>query len=276
VYTYLDQDLDPERWELIVIDDNSPDDVRSALKPLDGKIKYQYFRLDHDYGMRGNTMSFNTAFALAKAPILAETTPECLLPHNALTELLKPHLEHERAFVALKVYNLLATTQIAIDSVDWRSDILSVRTLPGWDDIVTQRNVPVTHFKTHQICSIKRSTWDDLTRERGYPLFADYGSDDPWFAGTREKCGVLDITLPNDVMAIHQWHLPFQYWMTKGFGPRLNKWAHTMENYMQDTSGYVPEGGTCEIWDGGSHEGVTEGEAAQWAVWDPILAQTLT
>ncbi len=79
---------------------------------------------------------------------------------------------------------------------------------------------------------------------------------------------VTDITLPKECMAIHQWHAPFQYWMSKGRGPRLNKWAHSMENYLHDTSGHVPEGGTCTIWDRGSHEGLTDSEKDQWKAMD--------
>jgi hypothetical protein len=274
VYSYLQQDIAPERWELIVIDDNSQDDVKAALAPLEGKINFTYTRLEHKDGMRGNTVSFNTAFGMAKGHILAETTAECMLPSDGLRQMLEPHSTNKRCFVALKTYNLTRPVQFAIDTVNWRENILAISTLPGWDDPWIQGNVSNLHFGTHQVCSIRKDVWFEITKGRGFPLFGDYGSDDPWFCGLREKTNVLDITLPKECMAIHQWHAPFQYWQSKGRGPRLNKWAHSMENYLRDTSGHVPDGGTCMIWDKGSHEMLSDAEKAQWATLDADVLAT--
>jgi glycosyltransferase involved in cell wall biosynthesis len=274
VYSYLAQDLDPNRWELVVIDDNSPDDVLAVLRPLEKKINLQYVRLEHNYGMRGNTVSFNTAFERARGTVLAETTPECLLPPNALSSMLWPHYQQDRAFVALKTYNLTKEAQLDIDTVDWQKDILYCEDLPDWNSPWTQRNVPVTHFGTHQICSYRKETFYSLNNGRGFPLFGDYGSDDPWFSGQRPNAGITDITLPASCMAVHQWHPPFQYWQSFGLAPHLNRWAHSMSNYLNDTSGHVPEGGTCVIWDKGSHEPIDERERLEWRALDEIVRAT--
>jgi hypothetical protein len=101
-----------------------------------------------------------------------------------------------------------------------------------------------------------------------------HNSEDPWFCGLRSVEKVEDITLPNSCMAIHQWHAPFQYWQSKGRGHRMNKFAHTMSNYMNDKSGYVPEGGTCTMWDGGSHEQLTEAECLNWKTLDADVIET--
>lgn len=268
VNSYLQQDLDPERWELIVIDDNSHDDVQAALEPLKGKINMRYLRLNHIDGMRGNTVAFNTAFGMAQGHILAETTAECMLPRDGLRQMLEPHSSNNRCFVALKTYNLTREVQFIIDQADWRSDIMEIAKLPGWNNAWIQNNVANKHFGTHQICSIRKDVWLDITKNRGFPLFGDYGSDDPWYAGLRERTHVTDITLPNECMAIHQWHAPFQYWQAKGLGPRLNKWAHSMDNYLHDTSGHVPDGGTCMIWDGGKHDPLSDEDKRNWKAMD--------
>ena len=260
IETYIAQDLDPSRWELIVIDDNSLDDVRGAIAGADKHINIRYVRLEHGDGMRGNTVSFNTAFGMAKGHVLAETTPETMLPRDLLRRLLEPHQSNPRCFVAMKTYNLTVDGQISIDTVDWRSDLMNMRSLPEWGSTWTQNNVKTVHFGTHQTCSIRREVWFEITKGRGFPLFGDYGSDDPWYAGTRSSCGVQDITLPNDCMGVHQWHPSFQYWMAKGHAPKLNKWAHSMSNYLNDTSGNVPDGGTCMIWDGGSHDQMSQAD----------------
>jgi len=274
VQTYLQQDIDPSRWEIIVIDDNSMDDVQDAIKPLMGKVNLRYERLNHSYGMRGNTVSFNTAFGLARGHVLAETTPESLLPRDAIRQLLEPHVYGSRKFVALKTYNMTKAMQVAIDTVDWKDDLLNLSKLPEWTNPWCQHNVPITHFGTHMICSIRKDVFYDITAGRGFPLFCGYGEEDPFYAGLRKEKGVEDVTLPNTCMGIHQWHAPFQYWMAKGHGPNLNKHAHTMSNYMGDTSGHVPNGGTCMIWDNGSHEGLSEADKAQWATLDVDVLAT--
>jgi hypothetical protein len=178
--------------------------------------------------------------------------------------MLDPHATNPRCFVALKTYNLTREVQRVIDSADWRTNIMAISSLPGWGEPWVQANVANKHFGTHQICSYKKDVWFEITKGKGFPLFGDYGSDDPWACGLRERTRVQDITLPNECMAIHQWHPPFQYWQAKGRGPKLNKFAHTMSNYMNDTSGHVPDGGTCVIWDGGSHAELSDEEKAEW------------
>ena len=274
VQTYLQQDIDRDKWELIVIDDNSQDDVAAAIAPLIGKMHVRLLRLNHSDGMRGNTVAFNTAFSMAQGHILAETTAECLLPKDGVRRMLEPHQTNPRCFVALKTYNLTPGIQKVIDTVNWQNDILEISKLPGWKDAWVQNNVANRNFGTHQICSIRKDVFNHVTNGKGFPLFCDYGTDDPWYCGNREKARVQGITLPNECMAIHQWHAPFQYWMSKGRGPRFNRHAHTMSNYMGDTSGHVPAGGTCCIWDGGSHEQLSEAEKARWKELDADVLAT--
>jgi glycosyltransferase involved in cell wall biosynthesis len=273
IHTYLQQDIDPATWELIVIDDNSQDDVAGTVAMLNGKINIRTIRLNHQFGMRGNTVSFNTAFGMARGHILAETTAECLLPKDGIRKLLEPHRADDRCFVALKTYNLTREIQRAIDTVNWQEDIMAVSTLPGWNSPWVQNNVANMNFGTHQICSIRKDVFYQIA-SHGFPLFGDYGSEDPWYAGRRERHSVRGVTLPNDCMAIHQWHPPFQYWMAKGRGPLLNKFAHSMSNYLEDRSGEVPDGGTCTIWDGGSHERLSDAEKDQWKAMDADVLAT--
>jgi glycosyltransferase involved in cell wall biosynthesis len=270
IYTYMNQDLDPNRWELIIIDDNSLDDVKTVIAPLEGKINIRYVRLDHGYGMRGNTISFNTAFEMSQGNIIAETTPECMLPPDALSRMLLPHYIEPRCFVALKTHNLTPELQLMLDTVDWKKDLNLIRDLPGWSHAWVHANDNITHFGTHQICSIKKSVFYEITERRGFPLFCDYGSEDPWYSGLRERKGIKDITLPNSCMAIHQWHLPFQYWISKGYGPNLNFSAHSKANYMDDKSGHVPPGGSCTIWDKGIRDEISQEQKLAWRAFDDL------
>jgi glycosyltransferase involved in cell wall biosynthesis len=273
--TYIRQDFPKDDWELIIIDDNSEDDVLNTILPYTDKLNIRYKRLDHNYGMRGNTVAFNTGFEMAKGDVLAETTPEILLPPQTIKRLYEEHVYNERAFVAIKTYNLVYETQMLIDTVDWKSDIMNISKLPGWDDPITQANAHNVNFRTHQLCSIKAKVFWEITKGYGFPLFGDYGSEDPWYSGRREQFNpIVDNITVMDFMAIHQWHMPFQFWMSKGRAPMLNKWAHSMENYLHDKTGEVPAGGSCQIWDAGSHEMLTEQDRINWMAFDDKVINT--
>lgn len=273
IETYCKQDFPANEWELIIVSDNSEGYIEPILDYAAGRINYQYIRLEHGYGMRGNTVAFNTAFHFAKGHIIMETTAETMFTPDAIRKMYEPHIINDRCFVAMKTYNLTEHVQLKIDTVDWRSDLVNIKTLDGFDNPWTLNNVANTHFGTHQTCSIRKSVFAQITDGKGFPLFGDYGSEDPYYCGTREQKGVEDITIM-DPMLIHQWHPPYQYWMAKGKAPMVNKTAHSMSNYLNDTSGRVPNGGTCQIWDNNSHDQMTEEEKIGWHKMDILVRQT--
>ena len=273
VYTYLQQDFPVDQWELIVVNDNSPDDVRAAIEPLLGKINVRYIKLEHTYGIRGNTKSFNVGFTWANGEILMESTPEIMFQKTTISDMYTPHLTNERCFVATKTYNLGQNDQLLIDTIDWKSDVNNIKILPEFNSAWTQNNVSNTNFGTHQSCSIRKAVFYEITKGFGFPLYGGYGEDDPYFHGTRRVNRVKDITIM-EPMVFHQWHLSFQFFASMGYAPMLNKWNHSMSNYMSDESGEVPEGGTCMIWDKGSHELIGDEEKKAWKGMDDWFIRT--
>src|SRR5690349_8405306 len=106
IHTYCRQDFPKDDWELIIISDNSMGDVQPILDYAKDKINIRYERLEHNYGMRGNTVAFNRAFELAQGEIIMETTAETCFTTDMVRKMYEPHLIHDRAFVAVKTYNL--------------------------------------------------------------------------------------------------------------------------------------------------------------------------
>lgn len=272
IETYCKQDFPKDDWELIIVGDNSEGDIKPILEFAHNKINIIHIPLTHDYGMRGNTVAFNTAFAAARGEILMETTAETMFTTDMVRKMYEPHLIHERAFVAGKTYNLTPELQLAIDTVNWREDVSNIMALEGFHNPWTQNNFKNTHFGTHQTCSIKKSTFYEIM-PKGFPLYGDYGSEDPYYSGTRERNGILDLTIMQP-MAFHQWHPSFQWHMSKGKSKHLNQFAHSTSNYLGDTTGEVPEGGTCEIWDKGSHAFLSADEVNEWRTWDERVKAT--
>lgn len=270
--TYIKQDFPKHSWELIIVSDNSEGDIQPILDIIHGKINYQVIYLKHSWGMRGNTVAFNTGFHFAKGNVFMESTAETMFPNELVRKMYEPHLKYDRAFIAVKTYNLDVNLQLDIDTVDWREDISNIMKLDGFFNDWTLNNYKNTNFGTHQTCSIKKEVFYEVFPD-GFPLYCDYGSDDPRYSGGRSGLKIKDITLM-EPMAIHQFHPRWQFWGTLGKAPNCNKWGHSTSNYLNDKSGQVPHGGTCMIWDNGSHEQYSEAEIADQRTWDDRVRAT--
>ncbi len=262
-------------WELLVIDDMSEDDVPGTIAEHGGGLPVVYHRLEHDMGMRGNTASINFGLEQAQGEIVMWSTPEVMLPPDALRRVRETHDEQPngKLFVTIPSHGLTARLQLRIDSVDWRSDLHSIELLldgvafDHWDSVWFYLNFyehgrPDGKHKdiygNNQTVAVRRQVWLDTIGS--FPMFLDYGSDDPWLVRERRGRGFKDVTLW-DQEAYHQWHATHQYWMAQGKAPNWNKDGHTIRNIVGDPR--VHSGGTCMIWDGGDKAGLTEEEKQQ-------------
>jgi len=261
-----------QEWELLIIDDRSEDDIPAVLATYGVGLPIRYHRLEHDMGMRGNTAAINYGVEQAQGRIVMWSTPEVMLPPGALAAVLAAHTD-EHLFVTIPSHGLTVEMQLRIDKVNWRKDFQQLVTLADpypeghWNSLWFWLNFyndgMLSHgkrssFGNNQTVAVNRDYWRSSIKK--FPLFLDYGTDDPWLAGHRGGHGFRDLTLW-DQPAYHQWHTRAQYWMAQGKAPMWNKWGHTTHNFAQDPE--VPMGGTCEIWDHGDHSPLSEAEATE-------------
>ena len=269
--TYCQQTYD--NFEVIVIDDNSEDDVAGTVAPFKDRLDVKVHRLEHDIGMRGNTVSFNTAFSLAQGELILESTPEIMFYPECVAEMVAAIEEMPRpSWVSIRTYNITPEDQLVIDTVDWKADIKSLETLPNFHSEWTQNNMKKREFGTHQTCIFHRSDWFKYWVR--WPLFADYGTDDPWQAGVREARNIHNKTM--EPLVYHQWHAPINFWMAYDKAPYWNAWGHSIENVYNDP--VVPEGGTSMIWEKDRPEGrthkMTEADKENWKGWTDSVIKT--
>lgn len=262
-------------FDMVIIDDCSEDSVEVAIAPYRDQLKIQVHRFEHSFGMRGNSISFNTAFSLAQGPIIFENTPEVMLYDTCIEDMVNAlHSFGPKSWVSVRTYNLTPEDQLLIDTVDWRSDINVLKTLPNFNSAWTQNNVGPgkDFFGTHQTCVFFRDDWFRYWQR--YPLYADYGTDDPANAGIRQRMGIQSATIKP--MVWHQWHAPIGFWMAFDKAPNWNMWGHTLKNYYHEST--IPEGGTAEMWDSkdkpqGQNYQMNEQEKEGWRVWkDKVIA----
>lgn len=268
LYTLQKQTI-VQPWELIIIDDNSEDDVVGTLDKYGQGLPIKYIRLEHNMGMRGNTFSLNRGIEEATGRVLMWSTPEVMLPPLALESvLLIP--EEERRWVTIPSHGLTAEVQLKIDTVDWKSDIHNLKKLiaeyneESWNSIWFNLNFHVdgrpsrphkTTYGNNQTVAVDRLEW--MKTIKSFPYFLDYGTDDPWISAERIRHGYQDITFWEQE-AYHQWHATCQYWMAQDKAPNWNKFGHTTSNILNDPR--VSPNGTCSIWDGGNTSPMSEEE----------------
>ena len=271
LHTLVQQTYDD--FEVIVIDDNSEDDVAAVVEPFEDQLDVKVHRLEHSVGMRGNTVSFNVAFSLAQGELILENTPEIMFYPETIQDMVNAIQDKPRpAWVSIRTYNLTPEDQLLIDTVDWKADVAVLETLPNFSSPWTQNNKKNAFFGTHQTCIFHRTDWFKYWVR--YPLFCDYGTDDPWNAVVRGRRGIDSSTI--EPFVYHQWHAPIAYWMSQGKAPYWNKWGHTLYNVYNDPA--VHEGGTAMIWDADKEEGAyaaqTQEDRENWSKWAETVAES--
>jgi len=261
-------------WELIIVDDMSEDDVPLTIANHGHGLPIRYRRLEHDMGMRGNTASINYGQNQAVGEIVMWSTPEVMLPPGALRavyDTLDARLGN--VFVTIPSHGLTAEVQMRIDEVNWEANPHYIKELVAdadpddWNSVWfylnfykdgRKANGRQPKYGNNQTVGVRRQVWLDTIGK--FPLFLDYGSDDPWLSNKRKKLKFQDITLWEQE-AYHQWHATHQYWMAQGKAPNWNHAGHTTSNIANDPE--VPDEGTCEIWDNSDKSPLSEAAIAE-------------
>jgi len=282
--TLKNQDISSWDWELLIIDDNSEDDVKGIIEKHGNGLPIKYHRLDHNMGMRGNTFSINYGIDNSVGDVLMWSTPEVMLPPNALSVAYNT-ARGKKNFITIPSHGLTSEIQLKIDEVDWKGDIHNINKLlekyplDDWNQIWFNLNFYESGRKdiggkkkfygNNQTVAVDKSIW--LTSIGKFPYYLDYGSDDPWISGKRKRAKYTDVTLWEQ-SAYHQWHTRCQYWMALGKAPNWNKHGHTTSNLMNDPE--VPKGGTCEMWDHGDRSNMSQSEIFSALQLAPLVEQT--
>ena len=84
-----------EDFELVIVDQSSTDDTESAVAPFleDQRIRYVHSSVP------GTSRARNLGISLTRAPIIAITDDDCIVPRNWLTSIARPFAEYPRVGV---------------------------------------------------------------------------------------------------------------------------------------------------------------------------------
>lgn len=250
LYTYTQQTLPKEEFELIILNDGETDTWK-ILEPFKPRVNIIYVKMKREehQKFRGQTVPHNLGLSLAIGEVAVFTHPEILMPPQTLEALYSPHLEFgQSTFLTMKLYNLSKSVQEMLDTVDWKSDLENIKKLPGfytdpiYDGTKTYTNKmfedPKFKWESNTTFSMKRI---QLLNIGGFDEFNRWGPDDPSFASRRRKLKIATKIVPN-LMNYHQNH--------EAQTAHLRKWDFRVKWYPTKASAKLimkDHKGECEI-----------------------------
>ena len=201
-------------FELIVIDDGSTDDTFSLVKSYMGSIDIKYIYLAKDDGRWRDSSSFiNLGIRAARGEIIVPTHPEVMVGKDTLQGIVD-NMRHW-TYVCAKPYYLTKADQEAIDTVDWKSDVLAITKREGFYEQPSAEHsgdkaYAHREMEKHEVWQswvfggMTKPTW---RRIGGLSESEVWGPVDITFANRRAVLGIDTVTLKQrSTMVIHQNH----------------------------------------------------------------------
>ncbi len=208
LYTYANQTMNKNNYELVVVDDSSTVDIKGLCKEYSKKygIKFQYIKFNRDGGaIKPLTftpaLSNNIGIKLAKGDIVVITGPETLQKENNL----------------LLSYNSINdNNNLCIYGYTYRSDLAFVRELEEsdeWQKMKFSRVLDINGAKADK--TINNGWWWYYLAVRKSHLLDMRGVDERFMLGisgedddlaNRLIAKKLEMTRNHDIICIHQDH----------------------------------------------------------------------
>lgn len=246
---YANHDFDNSRLELVVICDHSTDGTRELVLDWSrstGIVSTVLTTAPKPDAWRDCGAILNTGIRTSAGEHILLTHPEVIPGRRTVAALVEKLAAFERfrkggfawnkckdwdidpgrmtpmplgLYSASKIYYLSAAEQLAIDTVDWRTDLLNVRKLPDFYKPVEGGNPDYAHAVTDLVGTSgyripvwrswvfggsSRETWK---RMGGMFVSKLWGSVDVLYAHRRSKLGMVEWTpADDDTICVHQCH----------------------------------------------------------------------
>src|SRR3990167_2762674 len=215
LFALSNQKMDKTDYEVIVVDDNSEENIEEICLRYKDLINLYYLKLQHDNGWRDCSIGLNFALRRAKGEIWVISHPEIIISEYGLDILYYTHFgkykyrqlcmgQHDKLWVTLPPVWMEENDKF--NQEEWLSlghksyllkhydkNILSpcLNMGEGWSNFVT--------------ASMKREIWQRLG---GLYEFESWGSIDPNIRYRRINIDVTDVVIDNnyDAVSLHQYH----------------------------------------------------------------------
>lgn len=213
---YAAQTLEKERFELVVVDDDSQDDTEALCKEYADRLNLVYIKVWKPAGVewRDCAANFNLGIRATRGKLVIGTHPEVIPGNRTMEALLK--VQAPMSYVAAKIYYLTQQDQAQLDTVPWATEgALAVRQLPGFyqapsaelrghPDYTHTATDKHTRWESFVFGGMDRATWRYFG---GFHEFTVWGSIDVDFMNRRNILRIKNNTLLDpDTICVHQNH----------------------------------------------------------------------
>lgn len=211
LFSYSNQTLSKDEYEIIVIDDQSTDDTDRIVLDQKKGLSLIYIKIKGvKTGFRSQSAGWNIGLKHAIGDVCFFSHPEIIMPFSALEEMFLPHLKYPKpTFLTMKPYVLSAAAQAKIDSVDWKSDPANIKKIPEFNDSWIDGGRTYTNLYMEKLDKWESNTTFSMKRLDmlgigGFDEFDCWGPDDPSLRDRRRVLGIPTVISP--LMGYHQNH----------------------------------------------------------------------
>jgi len=212
------------RFEVLLCDDGSTQDVRMLVDLFEPHLNLRYFRLERTAWHSCPSRAYLHMLPETRGQVVAIGHPEMMLHERAIEYLYRGCTEHlddahyytigrpERIqgdwyWVSLKPCFLDDRLYRLLDTVDWHSDWNATTTLPNFPECggfagwTNSRHAQQQEYPWWFVAAAARDCpiWGEL------PVIDSHGIIDMWFMRYRSVRGIVDV-VPHQVLCLHQPH----------------------------------------------------------------------
>lgn len=212
IHTYNHSRFPLDRLELVLVDDQSEQELLPVFNQLDPRIQTRYIRLRKEPGLWrdvGNIL--NVGIRVAEGSNVAITHPEVMVGRDTLTTFCDNC--EGWSYGCSKIYYLKPVETDTLDTVPWKEEgPLAVRKLPTFYDTVPGGN---PHYEAAAIEKApdwrswvfgghSRATWKKMG---GFLVSKQWGTCDVLYSDRRRALGIVDrCAMDPETYCVHQWH----------------------------------------------------------------------
>lgn len=201
-----------DRLEIVLVDDQSEEDLLSVFNRLDPRIQTRYVRLRKEPGLwRDVGQILNTGIRIAEGANVACTHPEVMVGRDSLTAFCDNCTGW--SYACSKVYYLKPVETDLIDTVPWQEEgPIAVRKLPTFYETVPGGNPDYEaaaverslDWRSWVFGGHSRETWKKMG---GFLVTNRWGSCDVLYSDRRRLIGMADRCAQEpDTYVVHQAH----------------------------------------------------------------------
>jgi glycosyltransferase involved in cell wall biosynthesis len=212
LHALVKQEYPVQNYEVIVVDDNSEEDIYGLCQSFKGTINLHYLRLEHGLGWRDCTIGMNFAMRRALGEVWAVSHPEIVISPKGIDVLYSSHFRkyplifqqngRDIENLCLLMFPLfLSEGQFSISDYN---ELEYSKVIEKYYPEILDKYKNIRSMGNFVCMSMKKTNWERMS---GFYEFISWGSADPDHQSRRNEFKIADALADTvDGICLHQYH----------------------------------------------------------------------